>query len=88
MTYSLTATVWGIIGDATAGGWGAQTNMNYNATTMEFWLGAHLTAETTSLNSGGHQTGSKLWRQFRKRYTDCRRIQIYLWHLKVIMQLQ
>ncbi len=53
MTYSLTATVWGIIGDATAGGWGAQTNMNYNATTMEFWLGAHLTAGTTSFKFRG-----------------------------------
>ncbi|MGA1977097.1 MAG: SusF/SusE family outer membrane protein [Bacteroidales bacterium] len=53
MTYSLTATVWGIIGDATAGGWGSQTNMNYNATTMEFWLGAHLTAGTTSFKFRG-----------------------------------
>lgn len=44
MTYSLTATVWGIIGDATAGGWGDQTNMTYDPTSMTFHLAAHLTA--------------------------------------------
>jgi len=44
MTYSLTLTTWGIIGDATAGGWGTQTNMNYNATSNVFTLGAHLAA--------------------------------------------
>jgi len=44
MTYSLTATTWGIIGDATPGGWGAQTDMAYNATTKVFSLAAHLTS--------------------------------------------
>jgi len=44
MTYSLTATTWGIIGDATAGGWGTQTDMAYNATTKLFTLAAHLTS--------------------------------------------
>jgi hypothetical protein len=44
MTYSLTATVWGIIGDATAGGWGNQTNMTYDPTSKTFHIGAHLTA--------------------------------------------
>lgn len=47
MTYSLTPTVWGIIGDATDGGWGSQTNMTYDATSMTFHMAAHLTA-------GGH----------------------------------
>lgn len=44
MTYSLTPTVWGIIGDATAGGWGGQTNMTYDPTSMTFHIGTHLTA--------------------------------------------
>jgi hypothetical protein len=44
MTYSVTPTVWGIIGDATPGGWGAQTNMTYNQTLKIFWLGANLTS--------------------------------------------
>lgn len=44
MTYSLTATTWGIIGDATPGGWGAQTDMAYNATTKVFSLAANLTS--------------------------------------------
>lgn len=44
MTYSATKTVWGIIGDATAGGWGAQTNMTYNATDLTFNLVSHMTS--------------------------------------------
>jgi len=44
MTYSVTPTVWGIIGDATPGGWGSQTNMNYDQTRKIFWLGAPLTS--------------------------------------------
>ncbi len=44
MTYSVTPTVWGIIGDATPGGWGAQTNMNYDQTRKIFWLGGPLTS--------------------------------------------
>ena len=47
MTYSFTQTTWGIIGDATIGGWNTQTNMVYNPTSMTFNLGAHLTAGTT-----------------------------------------
>lgn len=43
MTYSLTQTTWGIIGDATAGGWGAQTDMAYDASSGTFRLVAHLT---------------------------------------------
>lgn len=44
MTYSLTETVWGIIGDATAGGWGDQTNMTYDPNSLTFHLAAHLTS--------------------------------------------
>jgi len=44
MTYSLTATVWGIIGDATSGGWSTQTNMTYDAASGTFHLVAHMTA--------------------------------------------
>ncbi len=42
MTYSVTLTTWGVIGDATPGGWGSQTNMTYNATPKNFSLGIHL----------------------------------------------
>lgn len=44
MTYSVTPTVWGIIGNATPGGWGSQTNMNYSESLKVFWLGAPLTS--------------------------------------------
>jgi len=46
MTYSLTQTVWGVIGDATAGGWDSQTNMTYNSASQTFQL-------VTNLSSGG-----------------------------------
>lgn len=42
MTYSITNTTWGIIGDATPGGWDTQTNMLYDATNQTFFLGSHL----------------------------------------------
>jgi len=44
MTYSLTATTWGLIGDATPGGWSTQTNMTYSTTLKTFALGLHLTS--------------------------------------------
>lgn len=53
MTYSLTLTTWGIIGDATSGGWGTQTNMVYDPTSLTFQLAAHLTAGTTSFKFRG-----------------------------------
>ena len=53
MTYSLTLTTWGIIGDATTGGWSNQTNMVYDATSGTFRLVAHLTAGTTSFKFRG-----------------------------------
>lgn len=40
MTYSLLLTNWGIIGDATPGGWGAQTALTYNAT-LDKWIGGY-----------------------------------------------
>ena len=42
MTYSLTKTTWGVIGDATPGDWSTQTDMTYNATSLKFSLGVHL----------------------------------------------
>jgi len=44
MTYSLTLTTWGVIGDATPSGWGGQTDMTYYSGDKVFGLGIHLTA--------------------------------------------
>ncbi len=44
-TYTTTATNWGLIGDATAGGWDTSTPMNLNTTTGEW-------AVTTTLTGG------------------------------------
>ncbi|MFZ5941088.1 MAG: SusF/SusE family outer membrane protein [Bacteroidota bacterium] len=44
MSYSLTATTWGVIGSATPGDWSSQTDMDYFATQKIFGLGVHLTA--------------------------------------------
>jgi hypothetical protein len=38
MTYTLTPTVWGVIGSATPGAWADQTNMTYNANLKVFTL--------------------------------------------------
>ena len=43
LTYTQIATVWGVIGDATPGGWSNQTNMVYNPTAQNFSLGVHMT---------------------------------------------
>ncbi|MDY0253693.1 MAG: SusF/SusE family outer membrane protein [Tenuifilaceae bacterium] len=40
MSYSLTLMNWGIIGDATPGGWGAQTALTYNET-LDKWIGGY-----------------------------------------------
>lgn len=53
MTYSNTLTTWGIIGDATIGGWVIQTDMDYNATTKTFSLVSHLTADGHSFKFRG-----------------------------------
>jgi starch-binding outer membrane protein SusE/F len=44
MTYSITLTTWGIIGDATAGSWDNQTNMVFDPLTQKFSVVARLTA--------------------------------------------
>jgi len=44
MTYSLVLTTWGVIGDATPGGWGAQTDMTYDPSSLTFHLGIHMTS--------------------------------------------
>ncbi len=43
MTYTLTPTVWGIIGDATPGGWDASTEMEYDAENKVWTITADLT---------------------------------------------
>ena len=43
LTYKATATVWGIIGDGTPGGWDNSTVMTYNKTTKVWTLTANLT---------------------------------------------
>lgn len=43
LTYKATATAWGIIGDATPGGWDNSTAMTYNKTTKVWTLTANLT---------------------------------------------
>jgi hypothetical protein len=44
MTYSLTETVWGVIGDATPTKWDGQTDMTYDPDSMIFHLALHLTS--------------------------------------------
>ena len=44
LTYTAVATTWGLIGDATPGGWSNQTNMVYNPASRIFSLGLHLTS--------------------------------------------
>ena len=53
MTYSITLTTWGIIGDATVGGWNTQTDMVYDPTSLTFSLVAHLTAGTATFKFRG-----------------------------------
>lgn len=49
LTWSATATTWGIIGDATPGGWGASTEMFYNTATNVWEI------DNVALTAGGHQ---------------------------------
>lgn len=44
LTFSLTKTTWGIIGDATPGGWDADTDMTYDAATQTWTITADLEA--------------------------------------------
>ena len=44
MTYTAVATVWGVIGSATPGGWGDETALSYNPTSRTWTGSVHLTA--------------------------------------------
>lgn len=44
MTYKAIATAWGVIGDATPGGWGDETALTYNPTLKKWIGGYHFTA--------------------------------------------
>jgi len=44
MTFTAVATSWGVVGDATAGGWGTDTPLTYNDTTETWTGGVHMTA--------------------------------------------
>ena len=44
MTYSITLTNWGIIGDGTAGGWGTQTDMTYYPSSGVWGIYANLSS--------------------------------------------
>ncbi|MDP2336027.1 MAG: SusF/SusE family outer membrane protein [Bacteroidota bacterium] len=44
MTYTAVATVWGVIGDATPGGWGDETALTYNPASATWNGGVHFTA--------------------------------------------
>lgn len=46
LTYSATPTTWGIIGNATPGGWENSTPMTYDAATKKWTLTATMTAQT------------------------------------------
>jgi starch-binding outer membrane protein SusE/F len=61
MTYSRVATAWGLIGDATPGGWGGETALTYN-TSLKVWTGGMtLTAAEAKFranNDWGYNYGS------------------------------
>jgi len=44
MTYTAVATVWGVVGDATSGGWSTDTPLVYNDTTQTWGGGVHMVA--------------------------------------------
>jgi hypothetical protein len=44
MTFTAVATIWGVIGDATPGGWGDETPLTYNPALAAWTGGMHLTA--------------------------------------------
>lgn len=52
LTYKAVKMSWGIIGDATAGGWNDETAMNYDFATNKFTLTANLTAAGLKYRSG------------------------------------
>jgi hypothetical protein len=50
LTYSTTKLVWGVVGNATPGGWDADTPMTYNPATKKWTLTVVLTAQTAPDN--------------------------------------
>ncbi|MDV6169024.1 SusE domain-containing protein [Flavobacterium sp. DG1-102-2] len=50
LTYKLTATEWGVIGNATPGGWDNSTPMTYNAETKKWTITVALTAQAAPDN--------------------------------------
>ena len=50
LSLSATAQVWGIVGNATAGGWSTDTPMTYNKTTKKWTITAVLTAQSAPDN--------------------------------------
>lgn len=50
LSYSLTQTTWGVIGNATPGGWDNSTPMTYDATTKKWSVVVALTAQTAPDN--------------------------------------
>ena len=60
MTYSLTLTNWGIIGNATVGGWGAQTDMTFDPATSLYSIYSHLTQKAPP-NDGMKFRGTSDW---------------------------
>lgn len=60
MTYSLTPTQWGIIGNGTPGGWDADTPMTYDPETKKWWVIATLTNQSAP-NDGMKFRANNAW---------------------------
>jgi len=56
MTFSAVATVWGLIGDATAGGWGDETPLVYNPTSST-WRGVQTLTAASMKFRANHDWG-------------------------------
>jgi len=60
LTYSATATVWGIVGNATPGGWDNSTPMTYDAATKKWTITAVMSAQTAP-NDGWKFRANNNW---------------------------
>lgn len=58
MTYTAVATVWGIVGAATPGGWDTDTELTYNPATATWNLGVHLTVEAFKFRANNAWTNN------------------------------
>jgi hypothetical protein len=54
LTYTILKTTWGLIGDATPGGWDADTPMTYDATNKVWTVTVDLTAATIKFRANGN----------------------------------